>query len=421
MPDPFSSYFGLLLESSRDRDLRTGLRRTIASYRRNLGEILARYPGTRDLCREVRKIKEEAVAELDELVRAAADSIEESGGRAYVARDAREAREIVGKIVGSGKLVVKSKSLTSEEVELNPYLESLGNEVVETDLGEFIVQLAGTKPMHLVIPALHVPKERVAELFAEKLGIRVRAEVGDLVRVAREYLREKYFEADVGISGANVVAAETGSLFVIENEGNARFVTNAPPVHVALVGIEKIVPTLTDAMKVCEVAFRYAGFRVPTYISVISGPSKTGDIELEVAYGVHGPEELHVVLLDNGRMEMAADPAFREALYCIRCGGCLMECPVFGVAAGNFGLKYFGGIGAVWTAFTESLEAAAPLAFSCTLCGRCREACPLEIDVPRMILELRRRCAERGLLPRELAEARDRILEGRSPYGRGPT
>jgi len=216
-----------------------------------------------------------------------------------------------------------------------------------------------------------------------------------LVATARELLREKFFKADVGISGANVVSADTGTLFLIENEGNIRLATGAPPVHIALVGMEKLVPTLEDAFKVSEVTWRYANYTVPSYVSMISGPSKTGDIEKVTTYGVHGPKEFHVIFLDDGRTHLAKDPVLRQALYCLRCGGCLYECPVFGLTAGYFGDKYFAGIGAVWAAeVTGNMEKAASMAYTCLTCGRCRVRCPMKIDVPEMILALRKSIAE---------------------------
>ncbi|MFH1652163.1 MAG: LUD domain-containing protein, partial [Chloroflexota bacterium] len=216
-----------------------------------------------------------------------------------------------------------------------------------------------------------------------------------LVSAARTFLRDKFFRADVGLSGANVVAADTGTLFMIENEGNIRLATGAPPVHIALVGLEKLVPTLSDAFKVAEVTWRYANYGVPSYVSMVSGPSKTGDIEKVTTYGAHGPREFHVVFLDGGRTELAQNPVLRQALYCLRCGGCLYECPVFAVTAGHFGDKYFTGIGAVWAGMVDhDPEKAAALAYTCLTCGRCKERCPVEIDVPQMILALRRRLAE---------------------------
>ena len=191
------------------------------------------------------------------------------------------------------------------------------------------------------------------------------------------------------------MAAETGTLVVIENEGNVRLCTSAPPVHIALVGMEKLVPTLADANKVAEVTWRYAGYDIPSYVSLISGPSKTGDIEKVTTYGAHGPKELHVVFLDGGRTRLAQNPKLRQALYCLRCGGCLYECPVFAVTAGHFSDKYFAGIGAVWAAIVnEAPEKASSIAYTCLTCGRCRERCPVNIDVPEMIIELRKILAE---------------------------
>jgi L-lactate dehydrogenase complex protein LldG len=287
--------------------------------------------------------------------------------------------------------------MTGEEIGLREHLEEKGNEVYETDLGEFIIQKLGDRPMHITSPAIHVPREDVARLFTKVLGKQIApdAEIADMVAAAREYLRDKFFRADVGISGANAVAAETGTLFIIENEGNIRLATGAPPVHIALVGMEKLVPSLSDAFKVCEVTWRYANYTVPSYVSLISGPSKTGDIEKVTTYGAHGPKEFHVIFLDGGRTKLAKYPKLMEALYCLRCGGCLYECPVFAVTAGHFGDKYFTGIGAVWAAIVnEDPEKAAAIAYTCLTCGRCRERCPVKIDVPEMILELRKMLAE---------------------------
>ncbi len=240
--------------------------------------------------------------------------------------------------------------MTGEEIGVREHLEEHGNDVYETDLGEFIIQKLGSRPMHILSPAIHVPKEDVAKLFSKITGKELPADISTLVATARNLLREKYFQADIGMSGANVVAADTGTLFIIENEGNIRLATGAPPVHIALIGMEKLVPTLEDAYKVSEVTWRYANYTVPSYVSLISGPSKTGDIEKVTTYGAHGPKEFHVIFLDAGRTELAKDPILRQALFCLRCGGCLYECPVFAVTAGHFGDKYFSGIGAVWAA-----------------------------------------------------------------------
>jgi iron-sulfur cluster protein len=305
--------------------------------------------------------------------------------------------KIIADLTGTGKLIVKGKTMTGEEVGLREYLEEKGNEVYETDLGEFIIQKMGSRPMHILSPSIHVPREDVARLFSKVIGqgITPESDIAEMVAAAREFLREKFFRADIGISGANVVAADTGTLFIIENEGNIRLATGAPPVHIALVGIEKLVPSLSDAYKVSEVTWRYANYAVPSYVSMISGPSKTGDIEKVTTYGAHGPREYHVIFLDGGRTRLARYPRLAQALYCLRCGGCLYECPVFAVTAGHFGDKYFAGIGAVWAAIVNrEPEIAASIAYTCLTCGRCRERCPMKIDVPEMIIELRKLLAE---------------------------
>jgi len=396
-------YAKRLTAAIRNKRIKMALERAIASYRKNVEEELARFPHTLQLAEEVRMIKEASISKMEELVKQAMDSIKDLKGEAYLAKTENEARRIIGELAGSGRTIVKSKSLTSEEVGLREYLEELGNKVYETDLGELIIQFLGIKPTHLINPSIHVPREDVAELLTRVTGKVVPPEISREVEVVRQLLREKFVEADIGISGANVVAAETGSLVVIENEGNARLSTGFPPVHIAIVGVEKVVQTFSEAMKVAEVTWRYATGRTPSYVNIISGPSKTADIEKTVTYGVHGPKEFHVVFLDNGRFEAAENPLFREALYCLRCGACLYECPVFALTAGEFGEKYFGGIGAVWTAIIsggitgnlEGLASAALVGYTCLTCGRCKVKCPVKIDIPNMIIELRKVAVEK--------------------------
>jgi L-lactate dehydrogenase complex protein LldG len=396
-------YAKRLTAAIRNKRIKMALERAIASYRKNVEEELAKFPHTPQFAEEVRTIKEASISKMEELVKRAMDSIKDLKGEAYLAKTGNEARRIIGELAGSGKTIVKSKSLTSEEVGLREYLEELGNTVYETDLGELIIQFLGIKPTHLINPSIHVPREDVAELLTRVTGKVVPPEISREVEVVRQLLRGKFVEADIGISGANVVAAETGSLIVIENEGNARLSTGFPPVHIAIVGVEKVVQTLSEAMRVAEVTWRYATGRTPSYVNIISGPSKTADIEKTVTYGVHGPKEFHVVFLDNGRFEAAENPLFREALYCLRCGACLYECPVFALTAGEFGEKYFGGIGAVWTAIIsggitgnlEGLASATLVGYTCLTCGRCKVKCPVKIDISGMIVELRKIAVEK--------------------------
>lgn len=393
----FKDYKKEIMGAAHNDRLRLALTRAIKSFRNNIKGALAKYPHTVDLAGEVLEIKQKAIPDMEKLARQAIEMVESHKGKGYLAKTNQEALDIISGLVGTGKLVVQGKSMTGEEVGVRSYLEKKGNEVYETDLGEFIIQKLESRPMHILSPAIHVPREDVARLFTKVMGqeIATDAEIADMVAAAREYLRDKFFRADFGISGANVVAADTGTLFLIENEGNIRLATSAPPVHIALVGMEKLVPTLADANKVAEVTWRYAGYDIPSYVSLISGPSKTGDIEKVTTYGAHGPRELHVIFLDGGRTKLAENPKLRQALYCLRCGGCLYECPVFAVTAGHFGDKYFAGIGAVWAAIiNEDLEKASSIAYTCLTCGRCRKRCPVSIDVPEMIIELRKILAE---------------------------
>ncbi len=384
-----------LKEAHANDRIRLAVSRAVKSYRTNTKNALKKFPKTVKMAEEVRKIKEHSIQHMWELAEEAGRCIEENHGKAYMARTAGEALAIIEGLVGKGKLIVKSKSMTADEIDLREHLEKAGNEVFETDLGEFIIQKMGHRPMHILSPAIHVPREDVAELFSRITGKKLPPDIPTLVATARELLRQKFFSADIGISGSNVVAADTGTLFIIENEGNIRLTTGAPPVHIALVGLEKLVPSLEDAFKVAQVTWRYANYTVPSYVNMVSGPSKTGDIEKVTTYGAHGPKEFHVIFMDDGRTRLAADPVLRQALYCLRCGGCLYECPVFGLTAGFFGDKYFAGIGAVWAGeITGDLEKASSMAYTCLTCGRCRVRCPMKIDVPEMVLALRKSFAE---------------------------
>jgi iron-sulfur cluster protein len=389
----FKEYKKEIMGAARDERLRLALTRAIKSFRGNVKSALEKFPHTVGMADEVLAIKEKAIPHMEKLARQAIAAIEENNGKGYLARTPEEALEIIAGLVGRNKLIVKGKTMTGEEIGLREHLEAKGNEVYETDLGEFIIQKMGSKPMHITSPSIHVPREDVARLFSKVMGQEIApdADIASMVAAARDFLRDKFFRADIGISGANVVAAETGTLVIIENEGNVRLSTGVPPVHIALVGLEKLVPSIADACKVAEVTWRYANYTVPSYVNLISGPSKTGDIEKVTTYGAHGPKEFHVIFLDGGRTRLAKSPVLKQALYCLRCGGCLYECPVFAVTAGHFGDKYFTGIGAVWAAIvSEDKEKAAAIAYTCLTCGRCRQRCPVKIDVPEMIIELRK-------------------------------
>lgn len=394
MPDTkalFEKYYDRLLQSARDDNISLAISRSLDIWRKKKAKALERFPETVELAKEVRRLKEDCIQRLDELVHQASETLKENKAQVYYAKTADDALAIVGKIIGSEKVVLSAKTITGEEIGLRQYVENLRNEYWETDVGEFIQQLRKEKPMHYGLPALHVTREEVARLLTNFFGREIPPEVPSQVRAIREFLMGKYSTADVGISGCNALAADTGSAIIIENEGNIRLLTGMPPVHIILLGIEKIVPTLRDAFKVAEVTWRYAGFTVPAYLDIVSAPSSTSDIEFNLVHGASGPLELHVIFLDNGRSTLAKDPIQKEALYCLKCGNCLFECPVFQLAAGYYGGHgHFGGIGAIWNAYiTGSLEEAAPIAYTCFRCGCCAKICPVSIDADKLVTELR--------------------------------
>ena len=274
--------------------------------------------------------------------------------------------------------------MATEEIHLNPYLEAAGIEVGETDLGEWIIQLAGQTPSHMVMPAIHLTKEEVSDLFSKELDERLSSDIPRLVKVARDQLRPRFLRADMGISGANIAVAETGSIVLVTNEGNARLVTSLPKIHVALVGIEKLVEKFADIAPILKALPRSATAQLLTsYVSIVTGQTPNSD---------GSKKELHIILMDNHRSEMAADPMFKEAMQCIRCASCLNVCPIFRLVGGHvFGKVYTGGIGTILTAWYDELQSSEYIQGLCIQCGACKDVCPAKIDIPGLILEIRRR------------------------------
>ncbi len=308
---------------------------------------------------------------------------EAAGAKVYIARTAADANAYICNLARERgvKTVVKSKSMASEETHLNHALHDAGVEALETDLGEWIIQLAGERPSHMVMPAIHMVKEEVAELFSKVTGKEEPAEILHLVRLARNQLRQAYLDADMGITGANVAVAETGGIALVTNEGNARLTTTLPKIHVALVGMEKLVPTLEDANRVINVLPKNAtGQLITSYITWIRGAVPCADAN----------KELHIVLLDNGRSALAESPHCRDALRCIKCGACANVCPVYQTVGGHvFGHIYISAIGVILTAFFHGLENAAELVRACIGCRACVAVCPSNIDLENIILHLR--------------------------------
>ena len=343
-----------------------------------------------DLRRQARDIKDQVLINLDVYLEQFVSQAEKRGAKIHWARDGQEANRIVRELSNqhAARVVVKSKSMTTEEIHLNHSLQTEGIEVIETDLGEYIIQLAGEVPSHIIVPAIHKTKRQVAELFTAKLGIEPTDDVAKLTSTARTVLRDRFAAADLGISGVNFGIAETGTICILENEGNIRLTTSLPALHVAVMGIEKVLPRFADLDVFLKLLPRSGtGQRLTTYQSLITGTKRNRSDE--------GPEELHIILLDNGRSRMLGHPVTRQSLACIRCGACLNACPVYQQIGGHaYGSVYPGPIGAVITPQLVGFEKTSQLPFASSLCGACREVCPVKIDIPQLLLHLRAQISE---------------------------
>jgi len=340
------------------------------------------------------RIREDCVKRLPQLIQKFTEEAEKSGANVHHASTPEEALSTIEKIarLKKAKLIVKSKSMVSEEIHLNSFLEEKGYKVVETDLGEWIIQLAKEKPSHITAPALHKTKEEIAELLSRHLGKNVPPDPREIVKVAREEMRDYFIKADIGISGANLAVAESGTLVIISNEGNARLATSLPPIHIALVTAEKFVETLEQAITLAKALIpASSGMKWTSYVSFITGPSRTTDIEKELVTGVHGPHELHIIILDNRRLKISKDKELDKILYCLKCGGCLLICPVFQALGGHVygGPVYPGGIGVLLTSITRSNKEASSLLDFCADCKKCEEFCPVGIPTGELIQKLK--------------------------------
>ncbi len=348
-------------------------------------------PGRWEALRErASAIKTHTLENLDYYIDLFSRRVEDAGGHVHFAAGADEAREIVLELARSRgvKLVVKSKSMVSEELELNHHLGEAGVESVETDLGEYIAQLAGRTPFHIIAPVMQMTRHDVSELFQKKLGAEPTDDIPTMAGTARRTLRDKFLRADMGITGANFLIAESGTLVLVTNEGNGRFCTSTPRIHVAIAGMEKLLPTLEDLNVLLRLLPRSAtGQRLSSYTTFVSGPRREDDED--------GPEEFHVVLVDNRRLSLLKDTELRQTLKCIRCAACLNICPVYRKVGGHaYGYAYPGPIGSIVSPAIFGLAEAKDLPSACSLCGACRDVCPVKIDLPDMLLKLRNLAAE---------------------------
>jgi len=355
---------------------------------------------------KARVIREKNIGQLPELIERFSQEAEKAGARVHRASAPQDAIDTILRIAREKKarLIVKSKSMVSEEIGLNDALEKSGLQVVETDLGEWIIQLAGDRPSHITAPALHLTKEKISEILSRRLGWPVPADAREIVRIAREEMRPHFIQADIGVSGANFAVAESGTLVIVSNEGNVRLTTTLPPVHIALVTVEKFVETLEEAtLLIKALTVASSGKKLTSYVSFITGPSSTTDIEKENIVGVHGPQEVHIIILDNGRLALAENEDFKDVLFCLKCGGCMLVCPVFQSVGGHVfgGPVYPGGIGTLLTAMTRSLRESYRTLDFCADCKKCEEFCPVGIPTGDLLLRIKEtqgsRLWEKGL------------------------
>ena len=383
---PSFDFTGNVDRALADGQLRANLRRAMDILVEKRRAIFDDPEGLAALRAEGNAIKRRALSKLPALLERLENNCAKNGIQVHWAEDPQEANRIVYDIARShgAREVVKGKSMVSEEMHLNRYLADRKVEALETDLGEFIIQLNGETPSHIIVPAIHKNKDEVADIFHEKIPDTPYTEdVEALTAIARKALRRHFATAKVGVSGVNFAVAETGTLLLVENEGNGRMCTTAPEVHVAVMGLEKVVEKLADLPPLLRLLTGSAtGQMITTYVNMITSPRKEGEKD--------GPKEVHLVILDNGRSRILADPELRQTLLCIRCGTCLNHCPVYLRIGGHaYGYVYPGPIGKILTPQMEGLDRAGVLALASSLCGACAEVCPVKIPIPALIRRLR--------------------------------
>lgn len=386
-----------------DGPLHQALAMTAGRLAAGRASAFASLPDADALRDAAQRIRAHTIAHLDQYLAEFTANAERAGCRIHWAEDAADAARTVVEIARQNgvSLAVKSKSMLSEEIELNAALDSAGIRVVETDLGEFVVQLAGDRPSHIIVPLVHRRREFVAALFREKLGATDDevATIPAMTAFARKTLRDKFINAGMGVSGVNLAVADTGTLCLVTNEGNGRLTTTLPRVHVALLGLERLVPTVADLGVILQLLARSAtGQAMPVYTNLLTGPRRRAQ-GAEAAGEPDGPDQVHVVIVDNGRTKLLGSE-LAEILYCVRCGACLNICPVYREIGGHaYGGVYPGPVGSVVMPGLEGLDAWSELPQASSLCGACRDVCPVRIDLPHLLLKLRAQAVRSSLAP----------------------
>ena len=392
MSEHSQSFIAKSTVKAADKEHRRKINFNISKYNAVVPEGKEQFSDVNLAREKAKNLKWKSIANLDKQLEDFEATISKRGAKVIWAEDAQQALDEIGKICAEKncKTLVKSKSMVTEEIHLNDFLEQQGIESIETDLGEYIQQLDGEPPYHIVTPAMHKSKEDVAKLFAEKLGTDPKLTPEQLTLVARHILREKYVQAEIGITGANFIIADIGGIAVTENEGNARLSCSMPKTHIVVVGIEKMIPSINDLALFWPLLATYGtGQRITVYNTIVTGPRQQGETD--------GPDEMYVILLDNGRTNILANEKQRESLYCIRCGACLNACPVYKNIGGHtYETTYSGPIGSVITPHLQEMGEWKHLSYASSLCGNCTEVCPVKINLHELLLENRHEAVEEG-------------------------
>ena len=392
MSEHSQSFIAKSTEKTADREHRRKINFNIGRYNAVVPKGKEQFSNVNLAREKAKNIKWKAIENLDKMLESFEAKITKRGAQVIWAENAKQALEEIGKICAAKncKTLVKSKSMVTEEIHLNKFLQEQGIESIETDLGEYIQQLDGEPPYHIVTPAMHKSKEDVAKLFAEKLGTDPKLTPEQLTLVAREVLRKKYAEAEVGLTGANFIIADIGGIAITENEGNARLSCSMPKTHIVVAGIEKVIPSMNDLALFWPLLATYGtGQKITVYSTIVTGPRQEKESD--------GPDEMYVILLDNGRTNILANEKSRESLYCIRCGACLNACPVYkNIGGHSYEATYSGPIGSVITPHLNGMKEWKHLSDASSLCGNCTEVCAVKINLHELLLENRHEAVDEG-------------------------
>ena len=368
-----------------DQQLQKNLLHVLGKTVRDRNKVVSDVPNWEELREYARQVKSHTLSRLDYYLEELESKVQDKGAKVIWAETPQQAIEFILDLAHQKQMnrVIKSKSMLTEEIHLNQSLERFGIDPIETDLGEYIVQLAGETPSHLIAPALHKSREEIANLFVEKVGMPATDDVVEITSTARRILRDHFLTAQIGITGVNFAVSETGTIVVVENEGNIRLTASVPEIHVAMMGIEKVIPRQSDLSVFLKLLTRSAtGQKITSYINCLTGARRNGEMD--------GPREFYLVLIDNGRTRILRDAYLRQTLACIRCGACQNVCPVYQRLGGHaYGSTYQGPIGAILTPQLESVSEAPEHSFASSLCGACYEVCPVKIEIPHILLKLR--------------------------------